>query len=299
MRVGTATGGLKRVRHRRDDAISRLGWDEVERRVADHYRAGGYAVEHCGTAGGQGRRFDGGVDLRLRRGDERLLVQVKHWNAYKVAHNDVHQLLGLVANEGATGGILVSSGEFTSAARESARRLGLVRLIDGEGLRAMLGPWSGDPSAIATPVMAVLRDGPDGADMRAGAWPPRRRAPPAEPDLAPMLAKFAAVALALLLLAHMFQTAIDGVRMRGAAAARPHAVSPPAPALAHAQSGIGRDAAAERDALADEAARTLADADEAGVPDWQAPSDLAQWRRDNAEAMRIIAATTPELPRRP
>jgi len=131
--------GLKSVRNRRDDALSRIAWDRLESMLAEHYRHEGYAVEHVGT-GGSGRRFDGGIDLKLRKDDEYILVQCKHWNAYKVPHNDVHQLLGVMVNQGATGAILVTSGEFTRAAIEAATKQGHVQLIDGDDLRAMLGP---------------------------------------------------------------------------------------------------------------------------------------------------------------
>jgi len=56
------------------------------------------------------------------------------------AHNEVHQLLGIMVNEGATGAILVSSGEFTAAARQAADKLGHVTLVDGDALREMIGP---------------------------------------------------------------------------------------------------------------------------------------------------------------
>lgn len=131
--------GLKRVSGRRDDALTRVGWQALERLLADYYRMQGYAVEHVGT-GATDARYDGGIDLKLRRAEEYVLVQVKHWNAYKVPHNDVHQLLGLMVNEGATGAILVTSGEFTQAAIQAANRQGHVRLVDGRELRKMLGP---------------------------------------------------------------------------------------------------------------------------------------------------------------
>ena len=131
--------GLKRVARRRDDALARVRWDRLERLLADHYRAKGYAVEHIGT-GGTGAKFDGGVDLKLRRHAEYVLVQVKHWNAYKVPHNDVHQLIGLMVNEGASGCVLACSGEFTKAAIEAAARNDRVHLIDGGELRDLLGP---------------------------------------------------------------------------------------------------------------------------------------------------------------
>ncbi len=137
--------GLKNVRRRRDDAMTRVDWAELERLLAAYYRGQGWKVEHCGTGRGAGR-FDGGVDLKLRRENEYVVVQCKHWNAKQVPHNAVHELLGIMVNEGATGAILVSSGEFTRAAQDAAERQGHVQLIDGDGLREMLGPIVETPS---------------------------------------------------------------------------------------------------------------------------------------------------------
>ena len=146
---------LKNVRTRRDDALSRIGWDEFERVLAAHYRDVGWWVEHVGT-GATGARSDGGVDLRLRRDAQVVLVQCKHWNAKQVPHNAVHELLGVMINEGATGAILVSSGEFTRAAIDAAQRHGHVKLIDGETLRGMLGPLpEPEPPPRAPPASAV------------------------------------------------------------------------------------------------------------------------------------------------
>jgi restriction system protein len=145
--------GLENVSHRHDDALSRIGWAELERLLATYYREVGWWVEHVGTAGA-GAKFDGGVDLRIRRDAEIVLVQCKHWNAKQVPHNAVHELLGVMVNEGATGAILVSSGEFTRTAIDAAQRHGRVKLIDGETLRGMLGPLPEDapaePAAPAT-----------------------------------------------------------------------------------------------------------------------------------------------------
>jgi hypothetical protein len=131
--------GLKNVRNRRSDALTRIAWDQLEAMVATYYRDLGYAVDHCGT-GASGLDTDGGIDLKLRKSDQYIVVQCKHWNAKQVPHNDVHQLLGVMVNEGATGAILVTSGEFTVAARNAAGKLGHVQLIDGSQLREMLGP---------------------------------------------------------------------------------------------------------------------------------------------------------------
>lgn len=131
--------GLKNVRQRHDDSLSRTGWDRLEVLLAVYYRGKGYAIEHVGT-GGTGTQFDGGIDLKLRRGDEYIVVECKHWNAKQVTHNAVHQLFGVMSSEGAIGAILVTSGEFTPHAKQSAARLGKVQLIEGAALRDMLGP---------------------------------------------------------------------------------------------------------------------------------------------------------------
>ncbi len=131
--------GLKNVRNRRNDALTQVGWDELEAMLAVYYRGQGYRVEHVGT-GASGTRFDGGIDLKLHKDDAYILVQCKHWNAKQVPHNDVHQLIGVMVNEGATGAILATSGEFTRAAIEAATKQGHVQLVDGDDLRGMLGP---------------------------------------------------------------------------------------------------------------------------------------------------------------
>jgi hypothetical protein len=137
---------LKNVRTRHDDALSRIGWADFERVLAAHYRDVGWWVEHVGT-GGTGAAFDGGVDLRLRRDAQVVLVQCKHWNAKQVTHNAVHELLDILVTEGATGAILITSGEFTDAAIAAAGRTDKLRLIDGRGVRDMLGD-----DAFASPV---------------------------------------------------------------------------------------------------------------------------------------------------
>jgi restriction system protein len=81
--------GLKRVSQRRNDALSRVGWEQLESMLANFYRGQGYQVEEVGT-GATGAKFDGGIDLKLRKDNEYILVQCKHWNAMKVTHNAVH-----------------------------------------------------------------------------------------------------------------------------------------------------------------------------------------------------------------
>ena len=131
--------GLKRVARRFDDWLSAIDPAAFERLLADHYRQAGWVVQECGT-GGTGQRFDGGVDLRLLRGSEVVLVQCKRWNTAKVTHNAVHELLGIVVARNSTRGIVVNAGEFTEAAKQAAANSGgRIELVDGVALRAMLG----------------------------------------------------------------------------------------------------------------------------------------------------------------
>ena len=163
--------GLKNVSQRHDDALSRIGWAELEHLLVAYYRDVGWWVEHAGT-GGSGARSDGVVDLRIRRDAEFVLVQCKHWNAKQVPHNAVHELLGLMVNEGATGAILVSSGEFTRTAIDAAQRHGHVKLIDGDVLRTMLGPLP-ERSAKAeapAPVRPAPATRPPVSRARASRW---------------------------------------------------------------------------------------------------------------------------------
>lgn len=130
--------GLKNVRNRRTDALTQVGWDQLETMLAVYYRGQGYRVDHVGT-GATGARFDGGIDLKLFRDDAYIVVQCKHWNAKQVTHNAVHELLGVMVTQGATGAILVTSGEFSRYAIEAATKQGHVQLVDGDDLRMMLG----------------------------------------------------------------------------------------------------------------------------------------------------------------
>lgn len=51
---------LKPVDQRREDALSRISWQELECPPADHYRLRRNAVEHVST-GGSASRFDGRI----------------------------------------------------------------------------------------------------------------------------------------------------------------------------------------------------------------------------------------------
>lgn len=115
------------------DSMRRLSWQEFERLLGEFYRRQGYDVRQRG-----GQVADGGADLELHKGDERLLVQAKHWKTWRVKVPQVRELWGAVADEHADGAILVTSGSFTEDARNWASGKNLT-LIDGPQLAQVIG----------------------------------------------------------------------------------------------------------------------------------------------------------------
>ena len=267
---------LKRVRNRRSDALSQMTWQALETLLAVHYRGQGYAVEHVGTAL-SGSRYDGGIDLKLRRGDEYVIVECKHWNARQVPHNVVHQLLGIMVNEGATGAIVVSSGEFTERAKEAATRRGEVQLIDGDALRAMLGPLPEPAPAPASGWRNV-----DPAEMRS--WRGARAV-----SLGRTLVVAGVGLLTVLALVFVLRAAIG---LRQAEILRREA---------RAAQTIAAPAVAPRPRVASPVKPLAAPAPAPTAPPLpkiqlgMTEEEKAEWNRKNAESMKIIEKTTPEM----
>lgn len=258
--------GFKPVRHRYDDALTRVTWQDFERLVADHFRQLGYRVEHRGTGEGH-RRTDGGIDLLLYRNAEIILVQCKHWTAFQVPHNAVHELIGVMHTASATGAIVITSGEFTRAAIDAAAKFRHVRLIDGRGVRGMLGPIA-EPELPALPTWV--------REARTGVRVPATNH---RSHVAAALAAVSTMSVALGMLYVFYTQDIQQARtvaMRSAqpvAAARIVRLPPPVnqasaaidarPAVVHATPMSKRE--------------------------------LAEWSRQNAESMKILERTTPEL----
>jgi restriction system protein len=80
-------------------ALNGMSWREFEQLVGEAFRQRGYQISE-NSGGGP----DGGVDLVLRKGSEKWLVQCKQWRATQVGVVIVRELYGLIAAEGATGG---------------------------------------------------------------------------------------------------------------------------------------------------------------------------------------------------
>lgn len=120
--------------------VSKLNWAEFEGLVAEAFRQKGYRVVERGGAGP-----DGGVDLELYLGKDKYLVQCKHWRTYQVGVAIVRELYGVMAAEGAVGGFVVASGNFTADAEAFAEGRS-IKLVDARTLKKLVGAPSAAPA---------------------------------------------------------------------------------------------------------------------------------------------------------
>lgn len=134
------------------DVLRRMEWKRFEHVVAGYYARCGFRAE-LQTAGA-----DGGVDVRLYRGDSPApiaLVQCKAWDSRAVGVAPVRELLGVMTIEQVNAGIFVTSGSYSAdaAALSGAHKL---RLITGEELLGMIRAL---PDAAQTELLAIATTG--------------------------------------------------------------------------------------------------------------------------------------------
>lgn len=135
----------------RADGIAQMSWREFEVLVGEHFRRLGFSVTETGGGGP-----DGGVDVLLRKGSDRYLVQCKHWRTRRVGVEPVRELYGLMAAQRMAGGFVVTSGDFTDEARAFANGREL-QLVNGKALQrgiqkqAVSSPASPRQAAVSTP----------------------------------------------------------------------------------------------------------------------------------------------------
>lgn len=284
-------GGRPRVRNRRDDRLAKLDPLEFERVVAEYYRRQGYTVEHCGTGGG-GRRFDGGIDLKMYRDGEYTIVQCKRENALQVTHNVGHELLGVLMTERANRAIVVNAGEFTPYAWATAAKNPQLELIDGDRLRGMLGSLLDElpePEPEWIPVsFDVARRTPDRGWPAPAEWHPRgsirygRRAK--KDDELDGVAKFVTVAVVLL--------GLLAWRCSGPSAT--HRTSPTKTPTAHVHrqsEPVLSPPASERPAAMPPAPVQQTHR----APRRPTEAEIRESQRKADEAMRVLAPNTPEI----
>lgn len=115
-------------------ALELLSWREFENLVCEFFRRKGFSVEQRGR-----REPGGGVDLVAAIGEDRYLVQCKHWRVQRVGVKVVRELCDVAAAEGAAGVFVVTSGSFTDEAGRFVEEHRIdIELITGEQLRQMI-----------------------------------------------------------------------------------------------------------------------------------------------------------------
>jgi hypothetical protein len=77
---------------------------------------------------------DLGVDGFVERGDDLFVIQCKHFTSGNVGGPDVQQFKGVIEENGASRGYLVTTTGFTSAARDSAAKSNRLVLVDMDDL---------------------------------------------------------------------------------------------------------------------------------------------------------------------
>lgn len=87
-------------------------WRGFERLVAAAYRRDGFQVEETETPGP-----DGGIDLILRKGGKRQLVQCKYWHRDQVGVKIVRELFGVMTAERAHYAVIITTSSFTRDAK--------------------------------------------------------------------------------------------------------------------------------------------------------------------------------------
>lgn len=142
-------------------SLEGITWQEFELLVGEAFRLKGYQVKELGGSGP-----DGGVDLVLTKSGEAHLVQCKQWRSLSVGVDVVRQIFGVMAAHGAAGSFVVTSGTFTSAAKDFAHGRNVV-LIDGQQLMTMIADVRGkDASAQGTRLEGLPKRRPEPAVSR-------------------------------------------------------------------------------------------------------------------------------------
>lgn len=278
--------GLKNNHKRWNDDLSLIPWDQFEKLLAAYYAKQGFRVVHVGTGSGSKAKFDGGIDLKLYKDGKYTLVQCKHWNVKQVPHNEVHQLIGLMITEKADAGILVTSGEYTTAARQAAAKHDQIELIDGLALRQILGDGI-MPIRNARESDYIPRHVDDGRNQTVEHVPRqpgshRRNAKPKKSVLQAIL--IFALPLIFFFVIIKFLPSFLAMAFK-----KPEPINRPAEAV-QVQMPPGDQIAPVRTLHVESTSAQIGSADAMMTPD-----ELSEWKRKNAESMRILEKTVPEL----
>ena len=113
-------------------SICSLSWKQFEELVAEVYYRKGYTVRENVKKGP-----DGGVDIWMKKDGESHIVQCKQWKERKIGVSTVREMYGVMIAEGANSVSVITSGSFTSDARQFSEGKP-IELVDGTQLANMV-----------------------------------------------------------------------------------------------------------------------------------------------------------------
>jgi len=127
----------------KEDIFFEISPEGFEKLVSKLYSKIGYEVELTKKS------YDNGIDIIATRKKvtqkQKLLIQCKRYTTKNIGVNEVRTLLGVVANEKSTKGVLVTSKKFTAEAKKLADKNPSIELIDNSDLAKLLnsnfGPY--------------------------------------------------------------------------------------------------------------------------------------------------------------
>lgn len=126
--------------------VKALSWQNFESLVGEYYRRKGYSVYELG-----GASPDGGIDLVAQKNGEKLVIQCKHWKAYKVDVKIARELYGVMVVAAASRAVLITSGNFTQPTLDFAKDKP-IDLIDGPKLARLIAEVKTAAQKPAVPV---------------------------------------------------------------------------------------------------------------------------------------------------
>jgi restriction system protein len=109
-----------------------IDWFQFEKVIAAVYKALGYTVTRRG-----GANPDGGIDLILELGAERMAVQCKQWRTWKVPVRTVREFRGALSHAKILKGVIVTLRGPTSDAQRLAESDG-IEILDEAALAGLL-----------------------------------------------------------------------------------------------------------------------------------------------------------------
>jgi len=125
--------------------IKAISWQEFEFLVGEYYRRKGYSVFEMG-----GDSPDGGIDLLAKKNGEKIVIQCKHWKAFKVDVKIARELYGVMIDSTASGAVLITSGDFTQPTIDFVKDKP-IELIDGPKLAKLIAEAKAVVQKPATP----------------------------------------------------------------------------------------------------------------------------------------------------